>query len=41
MATDFSRLRRPRISMPTDVQAALRARGLQTAYRQRPAYPTE
>lgn len=38
MATDFSRLQRPRVSMPADVQAALRSRGLQAAYRQRPAY---
>ncbi len=38
MATDFSRLKRKRQPMPSDVRAALEQRGLMAAYKLRPAY---
>ena len=38
MTTDASRLKRPQYPMPDFVSQALAARGLEQAYRDRPAY---
>lgn len=38
MATDYSKLKRKRHSMPRHVKEALAARGLERAYLERPAY---
>lgn len=38
MTTDFSRLKRQRHAMPSDVRRALEDSGLTAAYQQRPAY---
>lgn len=38
MATDYSKLKRQRHSMPAFVRRALEERGLTDAYKQRPAY---
>jgi len=38
MASDTSRLKRPQYPMPDFVSQALAARGLEQAYRSRPAY---
>lgn len=38
MGEKFANLKRPRHTVPEDVQAALEARGLMAVYRERPAY---